>query len=71
MLKPENKDLYFKSLGGNDDYDQVICVEELKLYLLAKTCLCPGINTLISILITSNKPSYDPNYFNNNNQMFF
>lgn len=70
MLKPENKDLYFKSLGGNDHLDQVICVEELKLYLLAKTCLCPGINTLISILITSNKPQYDPNQFNNTNQLF-
>lgn len=59
MLKPENKDLYFKSLGGCEQVDQVICVEELKLYLLAKTCLCPGISTLISFLITSNKPSYE------------
>jgi len=37
----------------------VICVDELKLYLLAKTCLCPGINTLISFLIQSTKPQYD------------
>lgn len=39
-------------------FDQVICVEELKLYLLAKTCICPGINTLISLLITNCKPEY-------------
>ena len=24
---------------------------------MAKTCLCPGINTIISFLITSDKPS--------------
>ena len=58
MLKPENKDLYFRSLGGSQQLDQVICVEELKLYLLAKTCICPGINTLISLLITNCKPEY-------------
>ncbi len=34
-------------------------MDELKLFLLAKTCLCPGINTIISLLITSNKPSYE------------
>jgi len=38
---------------------KVICVDEIKLYLLAKTCLCPGINTIISFLITSNKPMYE------------
>jgi potassium large conductance calcium-activated channel subfamily M alpha protein 1 len=58
VLQPSSKDLYFNSLAGNDT-DQVICVDELKLYLLAKTCLCPGINTLISFLIQSTKPSYD------------
>lgn len=58
MLQPSSKDLYFNSLGGQET-DQVICVDELKLYLLAKTCLCPGINTLISFLIQSSKPFYD------------
>ena len=58
LLKPENKDLYFSSLNGSQ-HDQVICVDEIKLYLLAKTCLCPGINTIISFLITSNKPMYE------------
>lgn len=58
LLKPENKELYFSGLNGSK-HDQVICVDEIKLYLLAKTCLCPGINTIISLLITSNKPSYE------------
>ena len=49
---------------GSDDVDQVICVDELKLYLLAKTCLCPGINTLISFLIQSSKPQYDTSKYN-------
>lgn len=44
--------------------DQIICVDELKLYLLSKTCLCPGINTIISFLITSNKPVVDNLKFN-------
>ncbi|KAL4469404.1 hypothetical protein ABPG74_004657 [Tetrahymena malaccensis] len=55
LLKPQIKDIYYQSI----DYgyiDQVICVDELKLYLLAKTCLCPGINTIISFLIASDKP---------------
>ncbi|EGR27459.1 hypothetical protein IMG5_195710 [Ichthyophthirius multifiliis] len=55
LLKPELKDIYFESLNQGE-IDQVICVDELKLYLLSKTCLCPGINTIISFLITSDKP---------------
>ena len=60
LLRPESKELYYSSLIDDDDIiskDQVICVEELKLQLLGKSCLCPGINTIISSLITSQKPS--------------
>jgi potassium large conductance calcium-activated channel subfamily M alpha protein 1 len=60
LLRPETKEIYFSSLINEDDNlskDQVICVEEIKLQLLGKSCLCPGINTIISSLITSNKPS--------------
>jgi len=32
----------------------VLCVEELKLQLLAKSSICPGIITIIWSLITSN-----------------
>lgn len=33
--------------------DQVLCVEEIKLQLLAKSSICPGIITIIWSLITS------------------
>lgn len=58
LLRPEIKDMYYESLNQND-LDQIICVEKLKQNLLSKTCLCPGINTLISFLITSDKPEFD------------
>jgi hypothetical protein len=60
LLRPETKEIYFSSLINENEIgskDQVICVEEIKLQLLGKSCLCPGINTIISSLITSNKPS--------------
>lgn len=60
LLRPETKEIYFSSLLNRDQLnskDQVICVEEIKLQLLGKSCLCPGINTIVSSLITSNKPS--------------
>lgn len=56
ILRPENKDLFSSSLNYGP-HDQLICVDELKLYLLGKTCICPGINTIVSTLITSSKPS--------------
>lgn len=33
--------------------DQVLCIEELKLQLLAKSSVCPGIITIIWSLITT------------------
>ena len=58
LLRPETKEIYFSSLAGeNSSDDQVICVEEIKLQLLGKSCLCPGITTIISSLITSKKPT--------------
>lgn len=59
LLRPETKEIYFQSLLNKEDLnssDQVICVEEIKLLLLGKSCLSPGINTIVSCLITSNKP---------------
>ncbi len=56
ILRPENKDLFSSSLNYGP-HDQIICVDELKLYLLGKTCICPGINTIVSTLITSSKPT--------------
>lgn len=54
LVKPEHKDLYFTALLNNNKIDQVLCVEELKLQLLAKSSICPGIITIIWSLITSN-----------------
>lgn len=53
ILRPEGKTHYYLSLNRQTKADQVICVEELKLSLLAKSCLCPGLVALISNLITS------------------
>ena len=73
LLLPQTKDIYYSSLISKKDINftaQIICVEELKLQMLGKSCLCPGINTIIASLITSQKPSIDdlkeniPEYFN-------
>ena len=37
--------------------DQIFCIESIKLSLLAKSCLCPGLVALITNLI---KSSADP-----------
>ena len=39
--------------------DQVLCIEELKLQLLAKSSVCPGIITIIWSLITSDTTGQD------------
>ena len=38
----------------NRGVDQILCIQELKLQLLAKSSICPGIITMIWALITSN-----------------
>lgn len=53
IVKPEHKDLYYSGLNTKVKIDQVLCVEELKLQLLAKSSICPGIITIIWSLITS------------------
>jgi hypothetical protein len=37
--------------------DQIVCIESIKLSLLAKSCLCPGLIALFTNLI---KSSADP-----------
>ena len=65
LLRPETKEIYYSSLISDNEINstntQIICVEEIKLQLLGKSCLCPGITTIISSLITSKKPSIDQN----------
>lgn len=58
-MKPENKALYFSALQYQNRVDQVLCSEELKLQLLAKSSICPGIITIIWSLITSNPTATD------------
>ena len=52
LLRTEGKTHYFLSVRSLNQ-DQVICIEELKMSMLAKSCLCPGLITVICNLITS------------------
>ena len=53
LIKPESKDLYYKSLNLSPLQDQLIIVEEIKMNLLAKSCFAPGLIAMISNLIAS------------------
>ena len=65
LLRPETKEMCYSSLIGEDELNsgntQIICVEEIKLQLLGKSCLCPGITTIVASLITSKKPTVEEN----------
>lgn len=52
--KPEHKDLYYSGQERARLEDQILCVQELKLQLMAKSAICPGLITIIWSLITSN-----------------
>ena len=57
LILPETKEIYYNTLLQNKSNEiQIICLEEIKLQLLGKSCQCPGINTIIAMLITSKKP---------------
>ncbi|CAD8212795.1 unnamed protein product [Paramecium octaurelia] len=53
LIKPESKMHYKQSLGVKQITDQIIVVEEFKMNLMAKSCFCPGIITLLGNLVTS------------------
>ena len=53
LIKPESKDLYFKSLNLSPLQDRLIIVEEIKMNLLAKSCFAPGLIAMVSNLIAS------------------
>ena len=42
--------------------DEVICINELKLGLLGKSCLCPGFSTMVANLIMMS--SFQPGNYN-------
>jgi hypothetical protein len=54
LLRPESEHHFALSISKNNTTDQIICIEELKLSLLAKSCLCRGIIALLSNLIITN-----------------
>jgi voltage-gated potassium channel Kch len=57
LIKPENKIHYQSGLQSlsksHFNYDQVIIIEEIKMNLLSKSCLIPGIITMTSNLVMS------------------
>ena len=62
LILPETKEIYYNSLLQKHEYDQgpqIICLEEIKLQMLGKSCQCQGINTIIALLTTSQKPSIE------------
>ena len=56
LLRPENQ-VHYVACGSSarDSVDQVVCMDEIKMTLLAKTTLCPGMTALIANLITSDE----------------
>ena len=65
LLLPETKEMCHSSLLSEDEINsgntQIICVEQIKLQLLSKSCICPGITTIVASLITSKKPTREEN----------
>ncbi|CAN0430323.1 unnamed protein product, partial [Ectocarpus fasciculatus] len=58
LLRPENK----KHLGDIDESESklVVCLNEMKMGVLAKGCLFPGVSTLIFNLLSSFAEDEDP-----------
>ena len=54
LLAPESI-IHYKLSLNKDDFknDQIVCIESMKLSLLAKSCQCPGLVVLITNLIKS------------------
>ena len=53
LLAPESITHYELSSSSDIKNDQIVCIESLKLSLLAKSCLCPGLVVLVTNLIKS------------------
>ena len=60
LLRPESITNYELSLNAEERLnDQIVCIESMKLSLLSKSCLCPGLVVLITNLIKSSGSPYD------------
>lgn len=67
LLKPESVLHYELSLThAETKNDQLVCIESMKLSLLAKSCLCPGLVALVTNLIKSSdeQPGRKKNKYN-------
>ena len=54
LLKPESVQSFSLLISGKKSDEQIVCIDQLKISLLAKGCLCKGIISLISNLIITN-----------------
>ena len=52
LIKPDSKLHYISSLSIPSN-DQLIIVEEIKMSMLAKSCFCPGLISMISNIVRS------------------
>jgi hypothetical protein len=57
VIRTEGKSHYALSSNKQVKNDQLICLEELKLSLFAKSCICPGLIALVTNLINSSGDS--------------
>ena len=54
LLRPESEHHFALSVSDKKSNDQIVCIDELKISLLAKSCMCRGIISLISNLVITN-----------------
>ena len=54
LLRPESEHHFELSVSEKKANDQIVCIDELKVSLLAKSCMCQGIISLISNLVITN-----------------
>ena len=50
LINPESKKLFLSSTQrgrGAANPNHIVCIDEIKMNLLAKSCLCPGMSTMI------------------------
>mmetsp|Transcript_35513 Transcript_35513/g.56844 ORF Transcript_35513/g.56844 Transcript_35513/m.56844 type:complete len:1108 (+) Transcript_35513:2139-5462(+) len=61
FIRPESKNLFTISRSSIpcQVVDQVISIEQVKMDIMAKSCLCPGFNTMISNLVGSAEEEVD------------
>lgn len=53
LIRPDNKRHLGEKATDEDSSEIIICLNEMKMGLIAKTCMFPGTNTLIFNLLTS------------------